>query len=57
MAAAAPGDGDLPKLTYWERNPPYAAIALSFQAGVALEHAADPKATNKSVPTLKFAAG
>eukprot|EP00878_Enallax_costatus_P010415 GHUV01010871.1.p1 GENE.GHUV01010871.1~~GHUV01010871.1.p1 ORF type:complete len:501 (+),score=123.71 GHUV01010871.1:69-1571(+) len=52
MAAA-----EQPQLSYWERNPPYAAVALAHQANVPLKHAADPKGTNKSIPTLKFASG
>jgi glutamyl-tRNA synthetase len=43
--------------TYWERSPPFAALALANLGGVAFEHAADPKATNKTVPTLKFEGG
>lgn len=46
-----------PQLTYWERNPPYAAVALAHQAKVDLQHGADPKGTNKSIPTLKFVSG
>ena len=51
-AAAAAAAGAL--LTYWDRNPPYAAIALAKHAGVDLKHEADPKATNKTVATLRF---
>jgi hypothetical protein len=45
------------QLTYWDRNPPYAAIALAQEAGVALEHAADPKATKETIAKLQFANG
>lgn len=55
MAAAA---GQIQaQLTYWDRNPPYAAIALAQEAGVALEHAADPKATKETIAKLQFANG
>lgn len=55
MAAAA---GQIQaQVTYWDRNPPYAAIALAQEAGVALEHAADPKATKETIAKLQFANG
>jgi hypothetical protein len=56
MAAAASSQQQ-PVLTYWDRNPPFAAVALAQHANVALQHAADPKATNKSIATLKFPSG
>jgi hypothetical protein len=56
MAAAA-GSQQQPVLTYWDRNPPFAAVALAQQANLALQHAADPKATNKTIATLKFPSG
>jgi hypothetical protein len=51
MAAAAP------LLTYWDRAPPFACVALSKYAGVELKHEADPKATKETVPTLQFDGG
>lgn len=59
MAAAAPaaGLGAEPMLTYWERNPPYAAIALAQEAKVELQHAADPKATKETITKLQFPNG
>lgn len=56
-AAAAAAQSPQPVLTYWDRNPPYAAIALAKHAGVDLKHEADPKATNKTVATLRFESG
>jgi hypothetical protein len=58
-AAAAPAAGQMqqPSLTYWDRNPPYAAIALAEQAGVELQHAACPKATKETIAKLEFANG
>ncbi len=46
-----------PKLTYWERNPPYAAVALAALANVPVNNVADPKATKETVPALQFASG
>lgn len=46
-----------PQLTYWDRTPPYAAIALAQEAGVELQHAADPKATKETITKLQFANG
>eukprot|EP00775_Hariotina_reticulata_P007441 gene7441-7651_t len=46
-----------PSLSYWERNPPYAAVAVALYANVPLEHAADPKGTKATIPTLKFPSG
>jgi glutamyl-tRNA synthetase len=46
-----------PVLTYWERQPPLAAVALAKHANVSLKHEADPKATKETVPTLKFSSG
>lgn len=51
--AAAPQ----PTLSYWERAAPFAALALAKHAGVELKHEADPKATNKTVPSLRFDSG
>uniref|UniRef100_A0A383W857 glutamate--tRNA ligase n=1 Tax=Tetradesmus obliquus TaxID=3088 RepID=A0A383W857_TETOB len=56
MAAAASSQQQ-PVLTYWDRNPPFAAVALAQAANVALQHAADLKATNKTNATLKFPSG
>eukprot|EP00882_Tetradesmus_deserticola_P022908 GHRQ01024902.1.p1 GENE.GHRQ01024902.1~~GHRQ01024902.1.p1 ORF type:complete len:295 (-),score=11.31 GHRQ01024902.1:452-1336(-) len=56
MAAAASSQQQ-PVLTYWDRNPPFAAVALAQHANLALQHAADPKATNKTTATLKFPSG
>jgi hypothetical protein len=58
-AAAAPAAGHMqqPSLTYWDRNPPYAAIALAQEAGVELQHAACPKATKETIAKLEFANG
>lgn len=46
-----------PVLTYWERQPPLAALALAKHADVQLKHEADPKATKETVPTLTFPSG
>lgn len=46
-----------PQLTYWERNPPYAALALAQEAKVDLQHAADPKATKETIAKLQFSIG
>ncbi|KAI8476061.1 MAG: tRNA synthetases class I, catalytic domain-containing protein [Monoraphidium minutum] len=46
-----------PTLTYWERQPPLAGVALAKHANVPLKHEADPKATKETVPTLKFPTG
>jgi len=51
MAAAQP------HLSYWERNPPYAAVAIALYAKLPLEHPADPKGTKATPPTLKFPSG
>ena len=53
MAASAPQ----PTLTYWDRQPPFAALALAKHAHVDLSHEADPKATKETVPTLAFDSG
>jgi glutamyl-tRNA synthetase len=45
------------KLTYWERNPPFAAIGAASLAKVLLPHEADPKATKETVPTITFSTG
>ena len=57
MAAAVPAASQQPLLTYWDRTPPYAAIALAQEAKVDLQHAADPKATKETVATLQFSNG
>lgn len=57
MAGAAGDSGSGAALTYWERQPPFAALALGKYAGVGLQHAADPKATKETVPTLRFPGG
>jgi hypothetical protein len=44
-------------LTYWERNPPYAAVGFARLLGTSLRHAADPKGTNKTTVALRFAGG
>ncbi|KAF8056743.1 glutamate--tRNA ligase [Scenedesmus sp. PABB004] len=55
-AAAAAGAAG-PRLAYWDRAPPYAAVALAGLAGLDLQHGADPAATNKTVPALRFPGG
>lgn len=60
MAAAATAAGSVaaqPQLTYWDRQPPYAAIALAQEAGVDLHHAADPHATKETIASLQFSNG
>jgi hypothetical protein len=52
----APDDGSS-SLSYWDRAPPLAALALAAHAGLPLEHGPDPKATNKTIPKLTFASG
>lgn len=39
-------------LTFWDRNPPYAAVALARLANVPVAATHDPKATKETVPTL-----
>jgi hypothetical protein len=59
-AAAAAGSAatsQQPLLTYWDRNPPYAAVALAAAAGVEVPHAADPKATKETLAKLQFPSG
>jgi glutamyl-tRNA synthetase len=46
-----------PTLTYWDRQPPLAALALAQHADVPLKHEADPKATKETVATLTFPSG
>jgi len=46
-----------PTLTYWDRQPPLAAVALAKHTNVDLKHTADPKATKETIPTLRFASG
>uniref|UniRef100_A0A7S0WYI8 glutamate--tRNA ligase n=1 Tax=Chlamydomonas leiostraca TaxID=1034604 RepID=A0A7S0WYI8_9CHLO len=50
-------DGQLPSLTFWDRNPPFAAVAAAKLAGTALDVKPDPKATKDYVATLTFASG
>lgn len=45
------------QLSYWERNPPFAAVAFAKLLGVDLNHAADPKGTKETVATLRFSSG
>lgn len=52
MAASAQ-----PTLTYWDRQPPFAAVALAKHANVAVKHESDPKATKQTIPTLSFPSG
>lgn len=56
MAAAAAAAAS-PLLTYWDRTPPYAAIALAEAANVSLSHAADPKGTKETITKLQFPSG
>jgi glutamyl-tRNA synthetase len=44
-------------LTYWDRAPPYALVALASMAGVPLELKPDPKAGKDAPPTLRLASG
>lgn len=46
-----------PKLTFWERNVPYAAMASAKIAGTVLEVHPDPKATKETIATLAFPSG
>lgn len=50
-------DGNLPSLTFWDRNPPYAAVAAAKLAGTALDVKPDLKATKDYVATLTFPTG
>ncbi|GLC51783.1 hypothetical protein PLESTB_000547800 [Pleodorina starrii] len=42
-------------LTFWDRNPPYAAVAIARLGDVAVSAMPDPKATKETVPTLTVA--
>ena len=44
-------------LTFWDRQPPLAALALAQHAGVPLSHEADPKATKETVAKMTFPSG
>jgi hypothetical protein len=58
MAAVSAGSPEqLAQLTYWDRNPPYAVIALAQEASIDLPHAADPKATKETTAKLQFPTG
>ena len=46
-----------PELTFWERNPPFAALAAAKLAGASVSAKPDPKATKDTVATLTFASG
>lgn len=46
-----------PVLTFWERNPPFAALAAAKLSGASLDAKPDPKATKDTVATLTFASG
>lgn len=46
-----------PSVSYWERAPPFAAVGYAKLLGVSIGYAPDPKGTNKTVPTLRFASG
>lgn len=39
-------------LTFWERNPPFAALATARLGGVPVAATPDPKGTKETVPTL-----
>jgi hypothetical protein len=39
-------------LTFWDRNPPYAAVAVARLGDVPVSPTPDPKATKETVPTL-----
>ncbi len=54
---AVPSAKPQPALSYWERNPPYAALALAAHLGLELPHAADAKARKGTPHTLAFAGG
>lgn len=56
-ASAAGSQIEQPQLTYWDRQPPYAAVALAHEAKVDLQHAADPKATKETIAKLQFSNG
>ncbi|GIM07727.1 hypothetical protein Vretimale_11813, partial [Volvox reticuliferus] len=42
-------------LTFWDRSPPYAALAVARLGDVPLSAMPDPKATKETVPTLSVA--
>jgi glutamyl-tRNA synthetase len=47
----------LAALTFWERNPPLAAVAVAKLLDVDVAPDPDPKATKDTVPTLKLSTG
>ncbi len=57
MAAATPDTSKLPVVSFWERNVPYASMAVTKLAGAAVEHKTDPKGTKDTVVTLTFPSG
>lgn len=46
-----------PLLSFWERAPPYGALAVSGLAGVPIEAKADPKATKDTSTKLTLPSG
>lgn len=46
-----------PVLTFWERNPPFAAQAAAKVAQASIEAKVDLKGTKDTVATLSFASG
>eukprot|EP00877_Chromochloris_zofingiensis_P010541 jgi/Chrzof1/5740/Cz16g14040.t1_GTS2[v5.2] len=51
------GDTTPPSLSFWDRIPPFGAVAAAKIASVALIVTPDAKGTKDTVPTLKFANG
>ena len=56
-SSAKMASDDQPLLTYWDRNAPFGAVAVARFANTHLKHAAEPKGTKETVPTLKFPSG
>lgn len=46
-----------PLLTFWERNPPFAALAAAKLSGAVIDAKPDPKATKDTIATLTFPSG
>jgi len=51
------GAAERPILSYFEKSPPLAAIAVANLSGVDVELKADPKFTKDSLPALSLPGG
>lgn len=54
MVEAAGGPNKALKLTYHEKSPPFAAIAIAQLLGIRIEPYADPKFAADAVPVLQL---